>query len=73
MESVKNFVLQPEPPGGQPEEGAEPEPELELDGGASKTVIEMGKTKDNEWELKLSPPFSVFQAFGMAVAAITAT
>ena len=43
------------------------------DGGASKTVIEMGKTKDNEWELKLSPPFSVFQAFGMAVAAITAT
>ena len=73
VESVKNFVLQPEPPGGQPEGGAEPEPEPELDGGSSKTVIEMGKTKDNEWELKLAPPFSLFQAFGMAVAAITAT
>jgi|EP01046_Picozoa_sp_COSAG06_P049111 hypothetical protein len=36
-------------------------------------VVEMGKRQDELWELRVKPPFSEYQAFGMAVASIDKT
>jgi|EP01043_Picozoa_sp_COSAG02_P020515 hypothetical protein len=36
-------------------------------------VAEMGKQQEDVWELRIKPPFSLYQAFGMAVASIYKT
>ena len=59
-ESIKNFVLQLED-ATQPAQPAHP------------PAVEMGKRLDDEWDLRVRAPFSVFQAFGMAVAACYGT
>lgn len=39
----------------------------------AKMVAEMGKQQEDVWELRIKPPFSLYQAFGMAVASIYKT
>ncbi len=59
-ESIKNFVLQLEgaKDSSQPDQ---PPP------------VEMGKRLDDEWDLRVRAPFSIYQAFGMAVTACYGT
>ena len=59
-ESIKNFVLQLE----DAAQSAQP---------AQPPAVEMGKRLDDEWDLRVRAPFSIYQAFGMAVAACYGT
>jgi hypothetical protein len=38
--------------------------------GMTSAMIQMGKRMDDEWNMRVGPPFSLYQAFGMAVCAV---
>jgi hypothetical protein len=59
-ESIKNFVLQLE----------DAKNSSQLD---QPPAVEMGKRLDDEWDLRVRAPFSIYQAFGLAVAACYGT
>jgi hypothetical protein len=48
-------------------------PSVQIRSIQAKMVTEMGKKQDDVWELRVKPPFSLYQAFGMAVASIYKT
>ena len=65
-ESIKNFVLVLE--GGEAgPDAAKPQQQQPV------AAVEMGKRLDDEWDMRVRHPFSIYQAFGMAVAACYGT
>lgn len=36
-------------------------------------VVELGKKQEDLWDVRVKPPYSLYQAFGLAVASIYAT
>ena len=75
-ESIKNFVLVLEG-GAGPEAGPDaakpPPPPPQQQQQQPVAAVEMGKRFDDEWDMRVRHPFSIYQAFGMAVAACYGT
>ena len=86
QESVKNFLLCRENAGVGSPTGSTAGVEMSNNAAAAKAAkdaamraiqatmaIELGKKQDDLWDMRVKPPFSLYQAFGMAVASIYAT